>query len=119
MRERQGKTQVIAVALVTVFCLLGDSMLYIVLPIYWREAGLQSLWEVGILLSVNRLVRVPLGPLVGKWYERSGGRMGLAIAVVLAFVTTVSYGLQGFWVWLVMRSVWGLPGRFCGWALIR
>ncbi|MFD2370492.1 MFS transporter [Brevibacillus sp. GCM10020057] len=112
MRERQGKTQVIAVALVTAFCLLGDSMLYIVLPIYWREAGLQSLWEVGILLAVNRLVRLPLGPLVGKWYERSGGRSGLTVAVVLAFVTTVSYSLQGFGVWLVLRSVWGIAWTF-------
>ncbi|MFJ9498799.1 MFS transporter [Brevibacillus centrosporus] len=112
MREIKGKTQVIAVALVTAFCLLGDSMLYIVLPIYWQEAGLSSLWEVGILLSVNRLVRVPLGPLVGKWYERSGGRVGLIAAVILAFVTTMSYGLHGFWLWLVMRSVWGIAWTF-------
>ncbi|MED4583984.1 MFS transporter [Brevibacillus choshinensis] len=112
MREIKGKTQVIAVALVTAFCLLGDSMLYVVLPIYWQEAGLSSLWEVGILLSINRLVRVPLGPLVGKWYERAGGRIGLVVAVILAFLTTVSYGFHGFWIWLVMRSVWGIAWTF-------
>ncbi|MDF2681902.1 MAG: arabinose transporter permease [Brevibacillus sp.] len=112
MREIKGKTQVIAVALVTAFCLLGDSMLYVVLPIYWQEAGLSSLWEVGILLSINRLVRVPLGPLVGKWYERAGGRIGLVVAVILAFLTTVSYGFHGFWMWLVMRSVWGIAWTF-------
>lgn len=112
MRERSGKTQVTAVALVTALCMLGDSMLYIVLPLYWREAGLDSLWEVGILLSVNRLVRVPLGPLVGKWYERSGGRVGLVIAVSLAFVTTLSYGFQGFWLWLLMRCLWGIAWTF-------
>lgn len=114
MKESNGKTQVIAVALVTAFCLLGDSMLYIVLPVYWQEAGLDSLWEVGILLSINRLVRVPLGPLVGRWYERAGGRIGLVIAVALAFITTVSYGFQGFWLWLIMRSVWGIA-----WTLLR
>ncbi len=112
MGERSGKTQVIAVALVTAFCMLGDSMLYAVLPIYWRDAGLQSLWEVGILLSVNRLIRVPLGPLVGKWYEQTGGRKGLVIAVALAFVTTLSYGFQGFWLWLVMRCLWGVAWTF-------
>lgn len=112
MRETDGKTQVIAVALVTALCLLGDSMLYVVLPIYWSEAGLGSLWEVGILLAVNRLVRVPLGPFVGKWYERTGGRAGLLIAVVLAFVTTLSYGFQGFWLWLVMRCLWGVAWTF-------
>ncbi|MGZ0050792.1 MFS transporter [Brevibacillus gelatini] len=112
MREISGKTQVVAVALVTALCMLGDSMLYVVLPLYWREAGLGSLWEVGVLLSVNRFIRVPLGPLVGKWYERTGGRTGLVLAVVLAFVTTLSYGFQGFWLWLVMRSLWGVAWTF-------
>lgn len=112
MREISGRTQVIAVALITALCMLGDSMLYVVLPISWKEAGLSSLWEVGVLLSVNRLIRVPLGPLIGKWYERSGGRIGLVIAVGLAFVTTLSYGLQGFWLWLVMRCLWGVAWTF-------
>jgi len=112
MREVSGRTQVIAVALVTALCMLGDSMLYVVLPIYWKEAGLTSLWEVGVLLSVNRLVRVPLGPLVGKWYERTGGRKGLIVAVGLAFVTTLAYGLHGFWLWLVVRCLWGIAWTF-------
>ncbi|MGW9129087.1 MFS transporter, partial [Paenibacillus chitinolyticus] len=112
MREVSGKTQVIAVALVTALCMLGDSMLYVVLPIYWKEAGLSSLWEVGVLLSVNRLVRVPLGPLVGKWYERTGGRTGLFLAVGLAFVTTFAYGFQGFWLWLIARCLWGVAWTF-------
>ncbi|MBG9566472.1 MFS transporter [Brevibacillus agri] len=112
MREISGKTQVVAVALVTALCMLGDSMLYVVLPLYWQEAGLGSLWEVGVLLSINRFVRVPLGPLVGKWYERTGGRAGLVLAVVLAFVTTLSYGFQGFWLWLLMRSLWGVAWTF-------
>lgn len=112
MRDKNGKTQVIALALVTAMCLLGDSMLYVALPLYWREAGLDALWEVGVLLSVNRLVRVPLGPFIGKWYERTGGRSGLTIAVLLAFVTTASYGLQGFWLWLLMRCLWGAAWTF-------
>lgn len=87
-------------------------MLYVVLPLYWKEAGLESLWEVGVLLSINRLVRVPLNPLVSKWYERSGGRSGLLLAVALTFVSTAAYSLQGFWLWLIMRGYGGLPGRF-------
>ncbi|UED68336.1 MFS transporter [Brevibacillus sp. HD3.3A] len=112
MREISGRTQVIAVALITALCMLGDSMLYVVLPLYWKEAGLDSLWEVGVLLSINRLIRVPLGPLIGKWYERTGGRAGLVVAVILAFVTTLSYGFQGFWLWLAMRSLWGVAWTF-------
>lgn len=87
-------------------------MLYVVLPIYWREIGLMSLFEVGILLSVNRLVRIPLGPLIGKWYERSGVRTGLIIAVMLTLATTAGYALQGFWIWLVLRCLWGIAWTF-------
>lgn len=112
MPKYDEKKQVVAVALVTALCLLGDSMLYIVLPLYWQEAGLTSLFEVGILLSANRLVRIPLGPLIGKWYERSGVRTGLVIAVALALVTTAGYALHGFWIWLVMRCLWGIAWTF-------
>lgn len=112
MREVSGKKQVVAVALVTALCMVGDSMLYVVLPLFWKEAGLSSLWEVGVLLAVNRFIRVPLGPLVGKWYERSGGRTGLILAVALAFLTTLAYSLQGFWLWLVMRCLWGVAWTF-------
>lgn len=112
MKESCGKKQVRAIALVTALCLLGDSMLYVVLPIYWLEVGLMSLFEVGILLSVNRLVRIPLGPLIGKWYERSGVQTGLIIAVILTFATTAGYALQGFWIWLVLRCLWGIAWTF-------
>ncbi|MFS0553673.1 MFS transporter [Brevibacillus sp. 179-C9.3 HS] len=112
MREVSGKTQVVAVALVTALCMVGDSMLYVVLPLFWKEAGLTSLWEVGVLLAVNRFILVPLGPLVGKWYERSGGRTGLLVAVSLACMTTLAYSLQGFWLWLVMRCLWGVAWTF-------
>jgi len=47
---------IVVIALLTAVCLIGDSMLYVVLPTHWKEVGLFSLWEVGILLSVNRLV---------------------------------------------------------------
>ena len=52
--------QIRIVGIVTALTLFGDSMLYIVLPVYWKEAGLDALWQVGVLLSVNRLVRSPL-----------------------------------------------------------
>lgn len=49
-KDYQGNRQqpVTVIAIVTALCLLGDSMLYIVLPIYWKEAGLTALWEVGL-----------------------------------------------------------------------
>lgn len=108
-----NKQPVIIISLITAVCLLGDSMLYVVLPIRWQEFGLSSLWEVGILLSVNRLVRLPLNPLIGWLYRKMSKRAGILLAVLLASVTTASYGLAGsFWLLFLMRSVWGLAWSF-------
>ena len=101
------------VGLVTAVCLMGDSMLYIALPVYWQEVGLASLWEVGILLSVNRLVRLPLSPVVGWLYTRMSKRTGLVISVLLAACSTLGYGLfSGFAVWIVLRCLWGVAWTF-------
>lgn len=111
----QEKKKVVVVSLVTALCLLGDSMLYVVLPIYWREAGLLSLWEVGLLLSVNRLVRLPLNPFIGWLYTKISLRTGLVIAVCFAALTTAGYGwVQGLWLWVLLRCLWGFS-----WSLLR
>ncbi|KYZ78080.1 MFS transporter [Anaerosporomusa subterranea] len=104
---------VIAISLLTAACLVGDSMLYIVLPTHWQEAGLSSLWEVGVLLSANRLIRLPLNPIVGWLYQRISSRIGVLLATLLAVITTASYGLlQGFWLLLAMRCIWGIAWTF-------
>ena len=59
-----------SMAVVSAFCLTGDTMLYIALPLFWQECGLTALWQVGVLLAVNRLVRLPLNPLVRLLYTR-------------------------------------------------
>ena len=115
MSDQEGKNRksVIIISLLTAACLLGDSMLYIVLPIHWREVGLASLWEVGILLSVNRMVRLPLNPLVGWLYGRMSSRSGVLFAGTLAVGTTFSYAVcTGFAAWLVLRCIWGVAWTF-------
>ncbi|MEF3302661.1 MFS transporter [Paenibacillus sp. GYB003] len=110
-----GNRPITLVAVVTAFCLLGDSMLYVVLPIYWHEAGLTSLWQVGVLLSVNRFVRLPLNPLIGWLYKKLPLRAGLITAVLLGAFTTAGYGLfHGFAAWLALRAIWGVA-----WSLLR
>ncbi|NAP00858.1 MFS transporter [Halomonas sp. MG34] len=106
---------VIVIALITAVCLLGDTMLYIVLPIYWKSFGLTSLWQVGVLLSINRFVRLPLNPFVGWLYHRISKRTGVLIAVGLAGITTCSYGYSsGFWLLFFSRCLWGVA-----WAFLR
>ena len=90
-------------------------MLYIILPLYWKEVGLSSLFEVGILLSINRFIRLPLNPLATWLFGRIGLRNGILIAVVLAGITTLAYGqLEGFWLWFLLRCIWGIA-----WTLLR
>ncbi|WP_430508409.1 MFS transporter [Rossellomorea marisflavi] len=111
--KRPSKTPVTLVALITALSLLGDSMLYIVLPLYWKEAGLDSIWQVGILLSINRFIRMPFNPLVGWLYHRISLRTGLIIAVTLGTITTIGYGLaSSFIVWVILRSLWGIAWSF-------
>lgn len=107
------KKPVIVISLLTAACLLGDSMLYIVLPIHWQEVGLASLWEVGILLSVNRIIRLPFNPLVSWLYGRISSRNGVIFAGILATCTTVSYAfIKGFALWLIFRCIWGIAWTF-------
>ncbi|REK76855.1 MFS transporter [Paenibacillus paeoniae] len=107
--------QVHILALITAISLLGDSMLYITLPIHWKEAGLISLVEVGILLSVNRFIRLPLNPVISWLYSKISIRTGLWIALIIAGTTTWLYGwAQSFVFWLILRSVWGMA-----WAILR
>ena len=109
------KKPVVVLGLVTALCILGDSMLYIVLPIYWREGGIASLWEVGLILSVNRWIRLPIHPLVGRMYRKISLRAGIFLAVALGSLTTVGYGFaDGLPAWLLLRSLWGVA-----WSLLR
>lgn len=88
-------------------------MLYIVLPVYWKDAGLESLWQVGILLSVNRFVRLPLNPVIGWLYNKMTLRTGLITAVLMGAITTVGYGLfKGFAIWFILRCLWGVAWSF-------
>ncbi|MGD6792625.1 MFS transporter [Metabacillus indicus] len=100
-------------AIITALSLLGDSMLYIALPIYWKEAGLDSIWQVGILLSINRFIRLPVGPAVGWLYKRISLKTGLLIAISIAALTTLGYGLfKGFIAWIILRGLWGIAWSF-------
>lgn len=104
---------VVLLAAVTALCLVGDSMLYVALPVHWEEFGLTSLWQAGVLLSVNRLVRLPLNPAVSRLYRRISARSGMLLAAALAAATTVGYGLAGsFAALIVLRALWGLAWTF-------
>jgi MFS family permease len=113
--EDKNKRHIIVFALIAALCLMGDSMLYIALPAHYEALGFESLWEVGIVLAVNRLVRLPLNPFIGRLYSRISERTGICVAVLLGVLTTLSYGyIRGLAWWILVRCLWGLA-----WSLLR
>jgi MFS family permease len=105
---------VVAVALAVAATLLGDSMLYAVMPSR-PEAWALSVPAVGVLLSANRLVRLVTNPVAALAFERFGPRGPFTFALVLSVVVTLTYGwATAFVVLLVARMAWGT----C-WSLLR
>ena len=62
----QSSQAVVFIALATAFSLLGDQMLYSVLPTHYAEIGLMP-YQVGLILSVNRWVRLITNTLAEKF----------------------------------------------------
>ncbi|WP_077604586.1 MFS transporter [Oceanobacillus sojae] len=107
------KRKVVGIALITAVTVMGDAMLFIVLPLYWQDFGLTAIWQIGVLLSINRFVRLSITPLVGLFYSKFNIRTGVLISVACAAFSTVSYGLlQGFWLLLLARILWGVAWSF-------
>lgn len=112
-KDINGKKSVIIIALITAVSVLGNEMLFIVMPIYWKFFGLTSIWQIGVLLSANRIIRLPINSLVGLCYEKMSKRSGLLLAVIFAVISTFSYGVfKGFGVLLAMRILWGIAWSF-------
>jgi len=95
-------------ALSLALALPGDTVLYLLLPMYADAFGV-SLAEVGLLLAANRLVRIAGYGFVARFYARHGDRTTCTLAVIAAAVCAVGYGvLSGFWALLPLRLLWGL-----------
>lgn len=93
---------------VMAFAGLGDAILYPVLPIYGKELGF-SVFFIGILLSINRFVRIIANTPIANWVHRIGIRKMLIITATLATLTTFIYGLKlGLISFLIARFFWGL-----------
>ena len=95
-------------ALALAFCLPGDIVLYVLLPLFPEVFGL-SLPEVGLLLAANRLVRIVGYGWVARGYERNGPRVACILAVLGSALSSLGYALlPGVWTLLIARLMWGL-----------
>ena len=105
---------VVAVALAVAATLLGDSMLYAVMPSQ-PEAWSLSVPAVGLLLSANRLVRLVTNSVAAVAFERFGARAPFTFALVLSVGVTLAYGWStAFVVLLGARMLWGTS-----WSMLR
>jgi hypothetical protein len=85
----------------------GDVVLYVVLPLYAVDFGLDAL-AVGLLLSINRVVRILGYGWVSPLARRYGAKALTATACLAAAVSTLGYGLLGGFVLLfAARVLWG------------
>ena len=88
--------------------LLGDALIYAVLPVYAEDFGLTMPW-VGVLLSANRFVRVFAYGVIARMATTIGVRRMCIAGAVLATVSTALYGFgQGPEVLIIARIMWGL-----------
>src|SRR5690606_15813109 len=86
----------------------GDTVLYLLLPMYAAEFGV-SLAEAGVLLAANRLVRILGYGWVARFYARRGDRPACMLAAATATLCAIGYAtLSGFWALIPMRLLWGL-----------
>lgn len=104
----KGWRAIIGSASVMSLALLGDALLYAVLPAYASDFGLTLPW-VGVMLSANRFVRVFAYGAIARLTHAVGVRRMCIGAAVMATFSTALYGFgQGPAVILTARILWGL-----------
>jgi MFS family permease len=88
--------------------ILGDSMIYNVLPTGVESFGV-SVGLVGVLLSANRIVRFVSNTVAAWVLERFGIIVPLSVSILIAIGTSATYGLaRGFAILVVARVFWGI-----------
>ena len=99
---------VLIVSSVIALCILGDSLMYSILPLEAANLGI-SLPLVGVLLSANRLVRLLSNAWASGAFERWGARGPFLIVTLLGLISTFLYGVGwGFALFLAARLLWGI-----------
>ncbi|TDJ39584.1 MAG: MFS transporter [Gammaproteobacteria bacterium] len=108
----QRNRSVAFIGTATAFSLLGDQVLYAVLPVYYDSLHLTPI-QVGILLSANRWIRLLTNELAHRASTPGRERPLFLGAFVLGVMTTLAYALTThFWLLLAARLAWGLAWSF-------
>ena len=88
--------------------LLGDSLIYVALPVNAGAFGVSLFW-VGILLAANRVIRTFTYGFVAHFGQRVGLRNLCIIDCITSVLLTVSYGVfQGSPMPPCCSSLWAM-----------
>ncbi|MDH5507834.1 MAG: MFS transporter [Anaerolineae bacterium] len=106
--NNRPKSLVVVTGAAIAFAIMGDSLMYSLLPLEAANLGI-PFEAVGVLLAANRIVRLLSNTWASLAFERWGPRRPFILAAVLGFITTVLYGVGwGFGVFLLARAGWGI-----------
>lgn len=106
--ENSATRLVFVVSLAVGFAIMGDSLLYVILPLAAGHLGLGPV-QVGLLLSANRLIRLFSNTWLSAVFTRIGPYRAFVLAAIFGVLTTAAYGLGwGFVVLLLARIGWGI-----------
>jgi MFS family permease len=91
---------------------LGDSLIYAILPSYYSHLGLIP-FQVGILLSVNRWIRLATNHVAEFCYRRYPSDLWLIAAFFMGSIVTAMYGIAHLFITLLLaRILWGISYSF-------
>lgn len=106
-KEKQNRA-ILAVSSLLAISLFGDSLLYNVLPLYAPKLGI-PLGSVGLLLSMNRWVRLLSNPLSCLVFSHYGIQKPLLFFTIVGIITTFMYAQSaGLLFFLLARILWGV-----------
>lgn len=107
-RGLSGVALVVTVGSLIGLSIMGDSLMYSVLPLAAPGLGI-PLPLVGLLLSINRLIRLISNSWASRAYERWGAQWPFLGSLGLGALATLSYGFASSLPVLVSgRALWGI-----------
>lgn len=88
--------------------LLGDALLYVILPVNAEKFGV-SMVAVGFLLAINRIIRTFTYNLIVAFGEFVGIKKLSIIGAFVAALSSLAYGIfDGIYLLTISRIAWGL-----------
>jgi MFS family permease len=102
----------IAVGLAVSFSLFGDTAMYVVLPVHQAALGLTAM-QVGMLLSINRWIRLVTNGVAERMIRRYGSSVLFPASLLVGSAVSVAYAMAPrFWILVLLRAVWGVCWSF-------